>query len=123
MDNTEKYIYKLYKSINIVSHDLLSIDNLSAAFSMEVYYWEFTSAIVQRKDKYKMFINENLSHQEYKADYFAYHFCVPTFMFRKLRELNIYEIMNLFNIEFDFGLRRLELYKNKILMRGVISNG
>ena len=57
---------------------------------------------------------------ESKADYFAYHFCVPTFMLMDLKEVNIYVIANRFNVEYDFALRRLEMYQNKILEKGVL---
>jgi len=151
MDNTERYIYKLYKSIDVSSRDHLSIDCLSSIFDIDIRTWEYTSELVHYKGKYKMFINENLNkrqqwqdfgheichyfwhrgtqrylsqmyidYQEHKADYFAYHFCVPTFMLAKLREVNVYKIMNLFNVEFDFALRRLEMYKNKLLEGRII---
>jgi len=57
---------------------------------------------------------------ESKADYFAYHFCVPTFMLQQLDEVNIHVITTMFNVEFDFALRRLEMYQNKILSKGVV---
>lgn len=57
--------------------------------------------------------------QELKADYFSYHFCVPTFMLQELKGVSIYEVMNRFNVEFDFALKRLEMYKNKLYARGI----
>lgn len=57
---------------------------------------------------------------ESKADYFAYHFCVPTFMLMQLEEVSVYVIANKFNVEYDFALRRLEMYQNKILEKGVL---
>ena len=67
--------------------------------------------------------NYDLLHENYaeygesKADYFAYHFCVPTFMLYNLKGVDVYDVMELFNVEFDFALRRLEMYKNKMLER------
>jgi|SRR5690625_936591 len=58
-----------------------------------------------------------LGFQEKQADYFAYHFCVPTFMLMELKEVTIYDLMNLFNVEYDFAFRRLEMYRSKILSR------
>lgn len=55
------------------------------------------------------------SYQEKQAEYFAYHFCVPTFMLYDLKEVDVYDVMNLFNVEFDFAFRRLEMYHNKIM--------
>jgi len=56
-----------------------------------------------------------LDYSEVKADYFAYHFCVPTFMLFSIKNVSVYDIMELFNVEFDFALRRLEMYKGKFL--------
>lgn len=63
----------------------------------------------------------NESYAEYgetKADYFAYHFCVPTFMLQQLKEVSVYDVMELFNVEFDFAMRRLEMYMNKCITKG-----
>lgn len=56
--------------------------------------------------------------QECKADHFAYHFCIPTFMLLELRQFTVYNIMNLFNVEYDFALKRIEMYQNKIISKG-----
>jgi len=56
-----------------------------------------------------------MTYQEKQAEYFAYHFCVPTFMLYGLKEVSVYDVMNLFNVEFDFALRRLEMCRNKIM--------
>lgn len=56
-----------------------------------------------------------LDYQESKADYFALHFCIPTFMLRKMKGVTVYDVMDLFNVEFDFAIRRLEMYKNKLM--------
>src|SRR5699024_2662005 len=53
-------------------------------------------------------------YSETKADYFAYHFCVPTFMLRKFNNLDVYDVMYYFNVEFDFALKRIEMYKNSL---------
>ncbi|SET95692.1 protein of unknown function [Salinibacillus kushneri] len=57
--------------------------------------------------------------QEWQAERFAYHFCVPTFMLLDLVEVNIYQIMNLFNVEYEFAVRRMEMYQNKLIMEGI----
>lgn len=54
-------------------------------------------------------------YQEVKADYFAYHFCVPTFMLQQLKEVNTHDIARIFNVEFDFALRRLDMYKSSVI--------
>lgn len=55
--------------------------------------------------------------QEYQADRFSYHFCVPTFMLENLEEVNVNVIANKFNVEYDFAFKRLEMYQNKVLSR------
>ena len=54
-----------------------------------------------------------LSYQEWKADSFSMHFCVPTFMLDKIDfPVNKFEaiglIANDFGVEFDFAEKRLE---------------
>lgn len=73
------------------------------------------------EEENSMILNElYVDYCEYKADYFAYHFCVPTFMLVEMKGVTAYDIANLFNVEFDFALRRLEMYRNKMLMKGVL---
>lgn len=54
-------------------------------------------------------------YQEYKANNFMYHACVPTFMLDTLvpTALTAHNIQQLFNVEYDFALKRLEQYLNK----------
>lgn len=59
-----------------------------------------------------------IDYQEFKANYFSYHFCVPTFMLQNLRGVTVYDVMHLFNVEFDFAYRRLEMYKHKVITGG-----
>lgn len=57
-------------------------------------------------------------YQEYKANNFMYHACMPTFM---LDELQVYDylpqtvvkLQELFNVEYEFALKRLTQYLNK----------
>lgn len=57
-------------------------------------------------------------YQEYKANNFMYHACVPTFMLDSLDPtvLTAQNIKQLFNVEEAFALKRLEQYKNKRLI-------
>ena len=54
--------------------------------------------------------------QENQANYFVYHFCVPTFMLDDLKEVNVDVIMCEFNVEVEFALRRLEIYENRRML-------
>lgn len=56
-----------------------------------------------------------VDYMETKADYFAYHFCIPTFMLQELKGVTAYDVMNLFNVEFAFALKRMEMYKNSLI--------
>lgn len=151
MNKTELYIKRFYQSINIYYPYQLTIGKISTRLNLSIIYWPYGSEITLYNGIYKVFINENLTmrqqwqdfghemkhyifdknslyvnesfagYLENKADYFAYHFCAPTFMLLALKEVNIYDIMNLFNVEYDFALRRLEMYQNKILSKGVFA--
>lgn len=57
--------------------------------------------------------------QERQANNFSYHFCVPTIMLRQLKGVTVYKVMNLFNVEYEFALRRLEMYRNKFFERRI----
>jgi len=50
-------------------------------------------------------LNSFIYYQEVKAEYFAYHFCIPTFMLKQLKEVSIHEIVRIFNVEYDFAIR------------------
>lgn len=56
-------------------------------------------------------------YQEWKANLFALHFCVPTFMLQKLQsnQLNPYTISDLFGVTVDFACKRLTLHQQKVL--------
>ena len=134
----EEYIYGLFKLLKVKEPKELTIDNLSNKLGLTVVYkskaFRFSNEIIIEtstdQKEWQQFAHEvghNLRHvgiqlamhplfidlQEYQANYFAYHFCVPTFMLERLREVNIHEVMNLFNVEYDFAARRLEIYQNK----------
>lgn len=147
MNDTEKLIVKFYQSLNIRVPDGLSITNISNSLNVDVHYWDYSSAIAEVGGVYKVFVDYRLNQQqqwqdfghemshyfgdgdrnvlrenyvdyrESKADYFSYHFCVPTFMLMKIKGVDVYDVMHLFNVEFDFALRRLEMYRNKILTK------
>lgn len=60
-------------------------------------------------------------YQENKANNFMYHACIPSFMLDELEEsdssaLTVHQIRQLFNVEYDFAVKRLEQYiRNKQL--------
>jgi len=58
--------------------------------------------------------------QEWQANNFTYHFCVPAFMLRELKEISIQSISETFNVDYAFASKRLEMYQNKFM--GVVEN-
>lgn len=61
--------------------------------------------------------------QEWQADNFMYHFCVPTFMLRRIRlppdrQTAAYVIARTFNVEIQFAETRLDRYWSKLSVAG-----
>lgn len=59
-------------------------------------------------------------YQEYKANSFMYHACIPTFMLNDLNIINfshqsVLQVQKLFNVEYKFALKRLQQYLNNKL--------
>lgn len=140
----ESYIRDLYKMLSINDPRQLDIEKIASMLNINVYYgtsnYRVGNNVILKKStkqrEWQMFAHElchclrhvgnqlNMHYlfvdlQEYQADHFAYHFCVPTFMLANLREVSVDIITRLFNVEYDFALRRLEMYQSKILSKGV----
>ncbi|OZU88677.1 terminase [Virgibacillus indicus] len=134
----EEYIFNLYKLLSIDSWDQLSVEQIAKELGVEVNYSNFSMSYNEtifltkstEEREWQQFGHEMchyLRHsgnqtsmhplfielQEYQADYFAYHFCVPTFMLENLYNCSIHNIMRLFNVEYEFSRRRLEIHKSK----------
>ncbi|TRM13208.1 ImmA/IrrE family metallo-endopeptidase [Lentibacillus cibarius] len=139
----EDYIQNLYKYLRINRPNQLTIDSIAKKLNLNIYYGKFSfrfgkDLIIQESTKqreWQLFgheVGHYLRHcgnhlamnrlfidlQEWQANHFAYHFCVPTFMLQNTDNLSIYTIMNLFNVECDFATRRLEMYQNKLYEEG-----
>ncbi|MBB6449751.1 hypothetical protein HNR44_001729 [Geomicrobium halophilum] len=52
--------------------------------------------------------------QEYQANYFAYHFCAPTFMINDLSEVSPHILATHFCLEHEFAWQRFRMYQNKL---------
>lgn len=57
-------------------------------------------------------------YQENKANNFMYHACMPTFMLEELQLVDctpqtVMKLQELFNVEYNFALKRLKQYYNK----------
>ncbi|GAE32407.1 ImmA/IrrE family metallo-endopeptidase [Alkalihalobacillus hemicellulosilyticus] len=135
----EDYIYELYKTIGVKHPSDLDMMYIAKKLGVDIFYkrraYRLDNEILLTKgtkiEEWMMFGHEvchylrhsgmqlNMHYlfrdlQEYQADYFAYHFCVPTFMLDDLPDISIHLIMNTFNVDYDFALRRLEMYQHKL---------
>jgi len=140
----EDYIQNLYKFLRINRPEQLTIDNIAKRLNLNIYYGKFSlrfgnDLVIQkstRQQEWQLFgheVGHYLRHcgnhltlhrlfldmQEWQANHFAYHFCVPTFMLQKTDYISVDTIMNLFNVEYDFAVRRLEMYQNKLYKEGM----
>ncbi|WP_106494942.1 ImmA/IrrE family metallo-endopeptidase [Lentibacillus sp. Marseille-P4043] len=136
----EDYIRDLYINLSINCPEQLGVESLAKALNLKIYYADanmrFNDTIVLKKTSiqqewqsfghevghYLLHVgNQLVMHylfnelQENQANYFAYHFCIPTFMLSDSRVKNVYEVMNLFNVEFEFAQRRLSMYQSKFI--------
>jgi len=102
----------LYKGV----YKMFINEHLNDQQQWQVFGHEIGHFLLHEGNQANMY-NLFLNYQESQADHFSYHFCVPTFMLNDLKVVTINNVMNLFNVEFDFALRRLEMYKNKCLSR------
>ncbi len=143
LTHIEDYIYQLYRKIDILSPTDLNTFVVAFKLGVKITYrkrlFVYRNEIILKQEslekQWQMFGHEICHHlrhvgnqlnmpklfvdyQEYQADYFAYHFCVPTFMLQQLKEVTVYDVMRLFNVEYDFALRRIEMYKSKVTMIG-----
>lgn len=134
----EDYIYELFTSIKVMKPQDLDMHSIARKLGVTILYKKkvlrYDNEIHlnrgTKRQEWQDFgheIGHYLRHcgchfnmhylfrnlQEYQATYFAYHFCVPTFMLEKLSIYSASDIMYLFNVEQDFALRRLEMYQNK----------
>ena len=73
--------------------------------------------------RFMHFLLAKYKYQEYKANSFMYHACIPTFMLNEL-SINDYssstvlKVSKLFQVEYDFALKRLTQYiQNKHFMQ------
>lgn len=136
----EDYINELCKKISIKRPEQLGISHVSKKLKLNVYYGKGSlrygnNIFIVKSTKQKQWqkfaheVGHYLRHsgnqlnmfylfrdlQEYEANHFAYHFCVPTFMLEKLKGVTVYEVMGLFNVEYEFASRRLEMYERKVI--------
>lgn len=109
--NHTSAIAKYHNRYTVFINESINVQQQWQEFGHEMYHYFYDET------NYDLLHENYAEYGESKADYFAYHFCVPTFMLYNLKGVDVYDVMELFNVEFDFALRRLEMYKNKMLER------
>ncbi|WP_424475350.1 ImmA/IrrE family metallo-endopeptidase [Oceanobacillus kimchii] len=57
--------------------------------------------------------------QEWQANTFMYYFCVPTFMLDELPTVTPAEVSRIFNVDYSFSVRRVEMYESKQNLRRI----
>ena len=138
----EDYIYNLYTSIGITNPKQLDPKIIAPLLGINLIYLPcdstntgnviFLDSRLPKEEQWQEFGHE-LCHstlhsgnqtksiplfreyQEWKANSFALHFCIPTFMLNKItlpldKEMAIIKIQLLFNVDYDFASRRLDHY-------------
>lgn len=147
----ELFVMKLYKKLKLSNPNLQSIEEIGNFFGVDIEYDFSISACLEglliikdgtSAEKWESFGHELCHHlrhignqrnmhplfremQEYQADYFAYHFCVPTFMIENMKLPNCLNsarslISERFHVSPKFAERRLEMWMNSKFSKEVI---
>lgn len=141
-NNMEEYIQKLLNSIGIYHPHQLNLEDVSARLGLAIYYIPHDSMAIggklflnNRKSDHGQWqdFGHELAHalwhagdqaiiplsmreyQEWKAENFAQHLCIPTFMLDKMKLPNyekeaVWIIMETFGVERCFAEKRLRQY-------------
>lgn len=140
----EDYIREFYQSIEITKPEQLNCADIAQKTGVSLRFSKFSLRyknyiIIKRSTKQKEWqdFGHEFGHylwhegnhlnmvpmfrdyQEWKADLFAYHFCVPTFMLQDV-DKSVENVMDTFSVEYKFAHRRLKMYHNKLLTRKVL---
>ncbi len=91
-------------------------DHLTASKQFEEFGHELGHVFLHAANQQHMHPDYRL-YQEWKANLFALHFCIPTFMLQNLQpnQLDPYIISDLFGVTVEFACKRLSLYHQRIL--------
>lgn len=139
----EDYIYTLYKSIGITQPTEIDLLLIAKKLGVEIVYSENAfrfnneiNLVIGSKCEEWMEFGHEICHflrhsgcqlnlnplfvelQEWQAETFMYHFCVPTFMLRALelsrdRKKAIWRIQKTFNVSYEFAEIRLDKFTQK----------
>lgn len=143
----EDFTQQVYEDINICKPNELNLYSIADSLKIGVYPISGNSQAIQFEGRQYIFLHNSLttaeqfevfahelghillhsnqqqmqndyrSYQEWKANLFALHFCIPTFMLQKLPlyHLNVQKISETFGVTPDFSRKRLNLHHQRIL--------
>ncbi|MEA0552923.1 ImmA/IrrE family metallo-endopeptidase [Lysinibacillus irui] len=102
-------------------HYIFLNENQSPQQQWQDFCHELSHVLFHSGDQFHMYPLFR-EYQEFKANNFMYHACIPTFMLEALSihdhtEQTIKQVMQNFNVEYDFAYRRLTQYNNKQIMQ------
>lgn len=147
----EDWIERFYLQIGIRQPEHLEYEEIARKLQMKVRYRSASSRLYKEfividsrmtpQEQWQDFAHEichKLRHagnhlvmpgmyiefQEFQANHFSYHFCVPTFMLRKIqlkysRKETIQVIAETFGVTFEFADKRLQLFENRLLVQQI----
>jgi len=103
---------RLYKDVILID-DRLTPEQQFEEFSHEVCHK------LRHAGNHMVMPDMFLELQEFQANHFALHFCVPTFMlknlnFQRSRKETVHLIATTFGVTYEFAQKRLEIYENKL---------
>lgn len=123
----------LYSIADLLNVSIYPISTTSQAIQFEGRFYIFLSNSLTAPERFETFghelghillhtgnqklMNQSYrSYQEWKADLFALHFCIPTFMLQKLPiyHLNPNKISEMFGVTSAFALKRLNLHYQRV---------
>lgn len=88
---------------------------LTDAEKFEEFGHELGHTLLHASDQQHM-AQDYRMYQEWKANLFALHFCIPTFMLQQLShyELNAYKTSEIFGVTEEFAQKRLDIHEQKM---------
>lgn len=143
----EDYITNLLRGINIHHPHQLNIDAVTSRLGFNVHYlpfdamyldkYMFLDSRASKQQQWQDFGHEfchsrlhegdqalisamQKDYQEFKADNFAQHFCIPSFMLDQMKfseheNQAVWMVMETFGVAHDFAVKRLEQYLRKLI--------
>lgn len=147
LSHLEEFTQKVYENIEIYDPTALNPYTIADSLNIGLYPIASSSQAVQYGNRKYIFLNNTLSsakqfeefghelghlllhtdqqhispnyraYQEWRADLFALHFCIPTFMLLDLHtnDFNHVHISKLFNVTLPFAEKRLSIHQQRLL--------